>query len=135
MVSIMKGKLFLSSLAAGLTFSAFSLLASPILAQTAANITSGPVSQYKLKASASWMVGKINLSYYNDGSADKFALLYGTKPGVYRFGAVNLSATQFANNKFTVGFLASDKRYYFALIAEKNGQFVYITQPVAAITN
>lgn len=81
------------------------------------------------------MVGKINLSYHNDGSADKFALLYGTKPGVYRFGALNLPAVQFANNNFTVGFLGSDRNYYFVLIAEKNGQFVYMTQPVTAITN
>ncbi len=131
----MKGKLLLGSWVAGLIFLTSSLLAPIAFAQTASNTTSGPVSQYKFKASASWMIGKINLSYYNDGSADKFALLYGTKPGVYKFGAINLPATQFANNKFTVGFLASDKRYYFALIAEKNGQFVNMTEQVVAITN
>lgn len=131
----MKGKLLLGSWTAGLIFLASSLLTPVAFAQTASSVTSGPVSQYKFKASASWMMGKINLSYYNDGSADSFALLYGSKLGNYKFGAVNLPAAQFATNKFTVGYLASDRNYYFVLIAQKDGQFVYMTPPVTAITN
>ncbi|MBI4036201.1 hypothetical protein HY383_04590 [Candidatus Daviesbacteria bacterium] len=109
------------------------LLISPIYA--AANITGGPVGKYKFKAEASWRIRKINLKYYNDGSADKFALLYGPKPGEYKWGALNLPAVANTTNTFTVDYLRSDKRYYFVLIAEKNGQFVYITDPVAAIAN
>lgn len=130
----MRRGLFLSSLVVGMTVLIYSLLVTPAFAQTV-NVSSGPVSKYLFKASASWMMGKINLTYYNDGSADKFSLLYGTRLGVYQFGALNLPAAQYAKNKFTVDFLRSDSRYYFALIAEKNGQFVYMTQPVAAISN
>lgn len=116
-----------------LLISVFILFIAPVFA--AANITGGPVSKYNFKAEASWRIRKINLKYYNDGSADKFALLYGPKPGEYKWGALNLPAVAGATNTFTVDYLRSDKRYYFVLIAEKNGQFVYITDPVSAITN
>lgn len=131
----MKKKIIFKSLTFSLLFLLFSFITPVNFAQAASNVTRGPVSQYKFKAEASWMIGKINLSWYNDGSADKFALLYGRKLGNYKFGALNLPATAFTTNKFTVGFLASNRYYYFALIAEKNGQFVYMTEPVMALTN
>ena len=131
----MKIKLLFRSLTFSLLLLTFSLITPVSFAQTASSVTRGPVSQYKFKAEASWMIGKINLSWYNDGSADRFALLYGTKLGNYKFGAVNLPATGFTTNKFTVGYLASNRYYYFVLIAEKNGQFVYKTEPVMALTN
>ncbi len=127
-------KLFFSSLL-GFTFIISSFFTPMAFAQSSANITSGPLSQYRFKAAASWMAGTINLTYYNDGSADKFAVLYGSKSGNYKFGALNLPATPNAVNKFAVNLLGNDRRYYFILIAQKNGQFVYMTDPVSAISN
>ena len=128
-------KLIFKSLTFSLLFLLFSFITPVSFAQTAPKVTRGPVSQYKFKAEASWMIGKINLSWYNDGSADNFAVLYGRKLGNYKFGAVNLPAVGFTTNKFTVGYLASDKYYYFVLIAERAGQFLYMTEPVMALTN
>lgn len=117
------------------TFLASFLFAAPALAQQTPVVNQGPVSVYKFKAAPSWKFGRMNLSWTDNGSADRYNLLYGTKPGKYTYGVISLPFTPFAKNNFPVNFLKSDKIYYFALIAFKNGEFVYMTPPVSAISN
>lgn len=84
--------------------------ACPVLA-----VTSGPIEPYSFSASSGTQPGSVKLIWYDDGSAPKYNLLYGTDPNNYIYGVVDIAHSVHQANEFTVGYLAPGKTYYFKL--------------------
>lgn len=73
--------------------------------------------------------GEATLYWQHADSADNYHLMYGTKPGSYQYGALNIGNV----NKFTVRFLAPGTRYYFALVPLVGGRPLYTTGAVSGV--
>jgi len=56
---------------------------------------------------------KIDVSWSSIDNVSHYGIVYGLKPGVYIYGAANVGNT----TQFTVGGLAANTRYYFAVFA------------------
>lgn len=81
-----------------------------------------------LRASTGSNAGEVTLTWRNVDSAEDYHLVYGTMPGKYTYGSLNIGLT----NKFTVRFLRPGVNYYFALIPLVANQPLYTTGPVSA---
>ncbi len=59
---------------------------------------------------------------------DNYDVVYGTEPGKFQYGALNVGKT----TSFTIKDLDPNKKYYFALVPVKGGKAQYITQQVTS---
>lgn len=75
--------------------------------------------------------GTVNVTWVDNGTANKYDLVYGTKVNQYQYGAHDLFYQPGLKNTFTVGYLSPGKTYYFALVAERDNNVVLWSQPVA----
>ena len=91
-------------------------------------VVSGSVGKHKLSASPGPNVGEVTLSWQHADTVDNYHLVYGTKPGKFEYGALNIGKI----TKFIVQKLAPGTTYYFALVPVANGQAKYTTDAVAA---
>lgn len=89
---------------------------------------SGPIGKQKLIAMSGPAMGTVTLRWQHADSADNYHLVYGTMPGKYQYGALNIGNV----TKFTVRYLAAGKKYYFALVPLMGERPLYTTPEVAA---
>lgn len=90
--------------------------------------TSGPVGKQKLWAKSGPMVGEVTLYWQNTDSADNYHIVYGSWPGKYEYGALNIGK----NPWYTVKKLQPGKSYYFAIVPVMNNQALYTSDSVKA---
>lgn len=98
--------------------------------------TPGPVGRNVLRAKPGPKKGEVTLKwtrFFPD--TELYNIVYGTKPGQYQYGVLDAKDTTPQDNDydFTVGGLASGKRYYFALAPQRSGQAMYVTSEVSAV--
>jgi len=74
--------------------------------------------------------GEVILSWIDNGTADKYDVVYGTKPGNYVYGFQGMPFTMNSKNTFTVGALNSGTTYYFALVTERNNSVISWSDPL-----
>lgn len=102
----------------------------PIQPQTMAPATTapatGPVGRHWLVARPGPNAGEVTLTWRNIDDANNYHLVYGTEPGKYKYGAVNIGWI----NWFTVRNLVPGRAYYFALVPVKNDVALYTTNAV-----
>lgn len=79
-----------------------------------------------LVAKAGPKVGEVTLSWRHVDVANNYHLVYGTKPGEYKYGALNIGWT----NWYTVKALVPGQTYYFALVPVNNNTALYTTSAV-----
>jgi Fibronectin type III domain len=89
--------------------------------------------EYGFTAQTGAASGTVQLSWTDNGSAQKYDIVYGSTPGTYLYGVENIPFNPNIANAFTVGALTPGVRYYFELVAEKNGSIVLWSTPVSAI--
>lgn len=94
---------------------------------------SGPVWPYNFWAKTGSKPGTVELSWTDDGTANKYDLVYGVMPGQYLWGAQGMGFTPKTTNSFTVSYLTSGTRYYFALVGEKDNNVVSWGQAISAV--
>lgn len=75
--------------------------------------------------------GTVNITWTDDFTADKYDIVYGTKPNQYLYGVHGVSYKENSKNIFTIGALTPGKTYYFALVAERNNNVVIWSQPLS----
>lgn len=95
--------------------------------------SSGPVWPYNFWAKTGTKAGTVELSWTDDGTANKYDLVYGLTPGQYLWGAQGMAFTSMTTNTFTVSYLTSGVRYYFALVGEKDNNVVSWGQAISAV--
>ena len=70
--------------------------------------------------------------YWTDNqSANKYDIVYGTKPGEYEYGVENIPFNADMNNSFEIDHLTPYSTYYFALVAERNNNVISWTNPLS----
>jgi hypothetical protein len=100
---------------------------------TITNSSLNNTNPYSFKATTASQPGTINLTWFDDGGADKYDLLYGTSPNNFTFGVPNIPFIHKAANQFSVGYLNSNTVYYFLLRGYVNGTGnPYLTGPISA---
>lgn len=84
-----------------------------------------------------WLTGKIGpsagdvtLNWRHTDDANNYHLVYGTEPGKYTYGALNIGWV----TSYTVHKLVPGMTYYFALVPVKNDKALYTTQAVKVMT-
>lgn len=87
---------------------------------------SGPVGKQNLWAKSGPNYGEVTLYWQNVDSAEDYHLVYGTKPGMYQYGALNIGKS----GRFTVSYLVPGAKYYFALIPMVANVPLYTTPSV-----
>jgi len=98
--------------------------------------TAGPVGRNLLSAKPGPKLGQVTLSWKkSDFDGDKYHIVYGTAPGKYVYGVLNVIdvTPNDPNYSFTVGALTPGMRYYFALEPQRNGRAIYQTAEVSAV--
>lgn len=75
--------------------------------------------------------GSINVTWFDDDSADKYNIVYGLDPNNFSYGFQNMPYNANFSNTFAVNYLTPGKTYYFSLVAEKNNQVVSWTKPIS----
>jgi hypothetical protein len=83
-------------------------------------ISSGPVNPYSFSAMQGSKIGTVKLTWYDDGASHTYNLFYGTNPGNYAFGVVNVAHDVNQANEFTVENLTPGITYYFKLCGQEN---------------
>ncbi len=78
--------------------------------------------------------GTVTLIWTDNQTANRYDIVYGTTPGNYVYGAQNVPFTPNNASVYSIGYLQPNTIYYFALVAEKDGNVVEWTNPVAALT-
>lgn len=92
---------------------------------TTTNITEG---KHMLVAGTGMREGEVVLSWRHMDDANNYHLVYGTSPGKYQYGVLNIGWV----NGFTVRHLVPGATYYFALVPVKNDRALYTTREVSA---
>ena len=93
----------------------------------------GPVSPYSFSAVTGSNPGQITLMWVDDTTASQYDVMYGTIPGNYVYGVQDIPEKSNALNTYTINLLNPGQKYYFKLIAEKEGQFFAQSGPVWAV--
>jgi len=91
-------------------------------------VVSGPVGKQNLRASVGPAVGEVTLTWQHADNADNYHLVYGTAPGKYLYGALNIGNI----TRFTVQKLVPGTTYYFALVPVMGTRALYTTSEVKA---
>jgi hypothetical protein len=89
--------------------------------------------EYGFTALTGSAAGTVQLNWTDNGSAEKYDIVYGTTPGSYIYGVENVPFNPNMNNSFEIGSLKSGTPYYFELVAEKNGSIILWSSPVNAV--
>ena len=100
--------------------------------QTTAAITNH-LPEYGFTAQPGTAPGTVQLIWTDNGSAQKYDVVYGTTPGAYVYGVENVPFNPNMTNVFTIGALKSGTPYYFELVSEKNGSIILWSSPVSAL--
>lgn len=98
--------------------------------------TAGPYGPRALTAVTGPASGQVTLTWNTIlPSTSNFALVYGTKPGVYVYGAMNVGSGGGvgSSNSFTVGLLNPGTRYYFSVVPLSSGQAAYSSAEVSQV--
>lgn len=98
-----------------------------------APVISNHLAQYGFTAATGTVPGTVQLYWTDNGSAQKYDIVYGPTPGTYPYGVENVPFNPNMDNAFTIGALQSGTTYYFELVAEKNGSIVLWSHPVSAL--
>jgi Fibronectin type III domain len=102
-------------------------------AQNASPQITSHLPEYGFSAVTGSAPGTVQLSWTDNGSAEKYDIVYGATPQANQYGAENIPFNPNMNNSYTVGALASGETYYFSLVAEKNGSIVLWSSPIRAV--
>lgn len=100
-------------------------------------VINGPVGRNSMIAKTGSKVGTVDLSwkrFFND--TQLYNIVYGEKPGQFIYGVLNAIDTtpkDPGNYTYTIGGLVSGKRYYFALVPQRNGQGIYVSTEISAV--
>jgi len=86
------------------------------------------VGKQKMWAKSGPKAGQVTLNWQHADSADNYHLVYGTMPGKYQYGALNIGNV----TSFKVGYLVPGKTYYFALVPLMNNRPLYTTGYISA---
>lgn len=97
------------------------------------NIVTNHLPEYGFTAQTGTTPGTILLTWTDNASAEKYDIVYGTSPNSLPYGVENIPFNPNMDNAFPVGALQSGTRYYFSLVAEKNGSIILWSNPVSAI--
>jgi hypothetical protein len=84
------------------------------------SVTKGPIS------------GTVNVNWYDNGTANKYDIVYGTSPYNSQYGVNGVYYKKNVDNTFTVSALAPGKTYYFSLVAERDSNVIFWSQPLSA---
>lgn len=111
---------------------------SEIAATTQSSVvgTAGPYGSRQLSAVAGPASGQVTLKWMSVlPNTSNFSVVYGTRPGVYTYGALNIApgVTPRSWASYTVGFLKPGQRYYFAVVPMQNGTGIYYTGEVSQV--
>ena len=79
-------------------------------------------------ASSGPMMGQVTLGWKKVSPANNYHVVYGSAPGSYEYGALNVGDV----SSFTVGFLVPGKMYYFAVVPVHNDTAMYTSSAVSA---
>jgi hypothetical protein len=93
----------------------------------------GHLPEYGFTAQTGTTPGTVQLSWTDNGSAQKYDVVYGTTPGSYIYGVENVPFNPNMDNSFSIGALSSGTTYYFELVSERNGSIVLWSNPVSAL--
>lgn len=104
--------------------------------QTTVTATAGPYGGRQLSAVSGPASGQVTLKWQSLLAAtNNFSIVYGTQPGAYTYGALNIAqgVTPGTWVTYTVGFLNPGTRYYFAVVPMQNGNGIYFTGEVSQV--
>ena len=76
----------------------------------------------------------VTFIWTDNGTANRYDIVYGTTPGKYVYGVQNVPFTPGNATAYSIGDLNPDTVYYFELVAERNGIVVAWTNPITALT-
>ena len=96
----------------------------------------GPYGGRQLTADSGPASGQVTLKWLSIlANTSNFSIVYGTQPGVYVYGALNVSprATLGSWESYTIGSLTPGTRYYFAVVPMQNGSGIYYTGEVSQV--
>jgi len=93
---------------------------------TSAVITAGPAGKHRLVANTGPKSGEVTLTWRHVDDANNYHLVYGTEPGKYKYGQLNIGWV----TSYTVRRLVAGKAYYFALVPVKNDVALYTSDQV-----
>lgn len=96
--------------------------------------TAGPYGSRQLSAVSGPASGQVSLKWLSIlPNTSNFSVVYGTQPGNYIYGALNIApgVTQGSWITYTVGSLNPGTRYYFAVVPMQSGTGIYYTGEVS----
>lgn len=117
-------------------------LVSPVVSEVAAVSptvvigTAGPYGSRQLSAVPGPNSGQVTLKWVSVlPNTSNFSVVYGTKPGIYTYGALNIApgVTPGTWSTYTVGYLTPGTRYYFAAVPMQFGTGIYYTGEVSQV--
>lgn len=113
------------------------IVAGPVAAEaTSSNPVAPPITnhlpEYGFTAQTGMTPGTVQLNWTDNGSAQKYDIVYGKTPGSYIYGVENVPFNPNMDNEFTIGALQSGTPYYFELVSERNGSIILWSNPVTA---
>lgn len=108
----------------------------PVAAQATStqqtSIITSHLPEYGFTAQTGMTPGTVQLNWTDNGSAQKYDIVYGKTPGSYIYGVENVPFNPNMDNEFTIGALQSGTPYYFELVSERNGSIILWSNPVTA---
>ncbi len=98
--------------------------------------TAGPFGTRQVTAVAGPASGQVIITWRQVSAATtNYSVVYGTKPGMYQYGALNIAPNTAlgVTNSYTVGFLQPGVRYYFAVVPMRGGEGIYSSGEVSKV--
>ncbi len=118
---------------------------SPEISEVAASVpqavieSAGPFGKRALTAVTGPAKGQVTLTWRSVlPTTNDFSIVYGTQPGAYQYGALNVLNGGVTNGglyTFTVGALNPGQRYYFAVVPMQGGQPLYSSGEVSQVAH
>lgn len=106
-------------------------VASPKSAVSVGPVTPKAAVSNKMVWARSNGMHEVTVSWTSMASADNYHIVYGTQPGKYSYGALNIGKT----NSFKIGMLASGTTYYVAIVPVMNNRALFTTAPASVTTD
>lgn len=104
--------------------------------QTTVVASAGPYGRRQLNAVSGPASGQVTLKWLSVlPDTSNFSVVYGTQPGVYIYGALNIAPRAAIGtwSSYTVSSLNPGTRYYFAVVPMQNGSGIYSTGEVSQV--